>query len=265
MVKEKKPVKKLTIAEFRKRKMQRSAKEAEAKIPFEMARERAKLEGQKQVREFEKERESIAREKQKKISTLAELRDMYPEMNEADFKRFVKSQFGLEQPVEVSNLSTRITKKAEAPPIENIKGIKKQELEQIQIRSSNEKSDESEEEPNDKKTETEKQLDDEYKKYDEFISNLNKESFKSILQELETQKRIFVIGVNTAEYYSYKNSNSLTSNGLILNIDPTTTDSVVDAAVKRAGDATTESSDANPDEKLSTLVPELDVNGVSHF
>jgi hypothetical protein len=131
MVKQKKQ-EKLTIAEYRRRKLKRGAKEAEAKIPFEMAKERAKLETQKQFREFEKERESIAREKQKKIATLAELRDIYPEMNEADFKRFVKSQFGIEQPVEVSNLSTKITKQAQAQqPIANIQKLTKQQLEEL--------------------------------------------------------------------------------------------------------------------------------------
>lgn len=123
--------KKLTIAEYRKRKMLRSAEEAKAKIPIEQAKEQLKLQGQKQLRELEKEKEAISKEKQKKIANISELRDMYPEMNDADFNRFIKTQFGLEKPAEIINVSKQIREASKKEPIKITKKTTKKQLEQL--------------------------------------------------------------------------------------------------------------------------------------
>lgn len=98
MVKAKKPQKKLTIAEARKRRLRMRAEEALGKVPLELAKEKAQRDALKALRDVEKEKEKFETEKEKRITNIRDLRDMYPEMSDADFKRFAKSQFGLEEP-----------------------------------------------------------------------------------------------------------------------------------------------------------------------
>ena len=143
---------------------------------------------------------------------------------------------------------------------------KRKEIEALSQKVQDQKAEDEEQTPNDQKTSSERQLDEEYKKYDEIVSEVNKESFQSILNELEKQKKIFVIGVDTANYYSYKRGVASSNNGLILNIPTDTTTSVVDKAVETAKQATNESSDIDPNQKLSNLVPASeDEQGIRYF
>jgi hypothetical protein len=102
MVKAKREMKKkkMTIAEYRRQKLMERLPEARAKTLLEQEKERQKMEGAKALRELEKEKEKIGSEKAKRIGTISELRDLYPELSDSDFMRFVKSQFGFDVPAE---------------------------------------------------------------------------------------------------------------------------------------------------------------------
>lgn len=113
MVKSKKPQKKLTIAEARKRRLRMRAEEALGKVPLEMAKEKAQRDALKALRDVEKEKEKFETEKEKRITNIRELRDMYPEMSDADFKRFAKSQFGIEEPAIQPTISSKEKAKEE--------------------------------------------------------------------------------------------------------------------------------------------------------
>jgi hypothetical protein len=113
MVKAKKPQKKLTIAEARKRRLRMRAEEALGKVPLELAKEKAQRDALKALRDVEKEKEKFETEKEKRITNIRDLRDMYPEMSDADFKRFAKSQFGLEEPAMQPTISSKEKAKEE--------------------------------------------------------------------------------------------------------------------------------------------------------
>ena len=102
MVKAKREMKKkkMTIAEYRRQKLKERLPEARVKTLLEQGRERQKMEGAKALRELEREKEKIGSEKAKRIGTITELRDLYPELSDSDFMRFVKSQFGFDVPAE---------------------------------------------------------------------------------------------------------------------------------------------------------------------
>ena len=99
MVKTTMKAKTMSIADFRKLRMKRAALVARAKLPAQFAKEKDVLEGKKKTREIEKEKDTILAEKRKQIETLNEIRDLYPEMSDTDFKRFAKTQFNIQQPV----------------------------------------------------------------------------------------------------------------------------------------------------------------------
>jgi len=92
--------KKMTLAEYRREKLKQLLPSARAKIAIEQEKERQKMEGAKALRELEKEKEKIGSEKQKRVATITDLRDLYPGLSDSDFKRFVRSQYGFDIPAE---------------------------------------------------------------------------------------------------------------------------------------------------------------------